>query len=174
MQRIESDKINNRAYVWGSGMVVRTKEIRLLYNSGFISLLTGRKGIKLGAGDDSEICKWFLLVEKDLFFNKDLMFKHYIEPFRLTVEYYKNMNNGFALSSRALNQYDFILFLLKKKEKGYFFSIISLFVIVMFERNKLKIKMLLEFLNKTPLTFHRQTSNILKSRKLFIENEKEA
>ncbi|EIA10423.1 glycosyltransferase protein [Flavobacterium frigoris PS1] len=174
VQNIGSDKINNRGYVWGSGMVVRTGEILSLYNSGFISLLTGRKGVNLSAGDDSEICKWFLLVEKDLFFNEQLIFKHYIEPFRLTVEYYKNMNNGFTLSQRALNQYDFILFLLNKKRKASFFKIISLFVIFLFERNRLKIKILLEFINKTPLTFHRQTKNILQSRKLFIENESEA
>jgi len=172
VQGIASGEINSRAYVWGSGMVVRKKEILSLYNAGFISLLTGRKGLNISAGDDSEICKWFLLVKKDLFFKEDLIFKHYIEPFRLTVEYYKNLNHGFILSSGVLNQYDFILFLLKKRKKMSFFNIISLFVIFLLEKNMYKIKALLEFLNNTPITFHKQTKNILKSRKLFIDNKK--
>ncbi|WP_282073732.1 glycosyltransferase [Polaribacter atrinae] len=170
VQSIESGKINSRGYVWGSGMVVRTKEILSLYNSGFTSLLTGRKGANLNAGDDSEICKWFLLVEKDLFFNEQLKFKHYIEPFRLTVEYYKKLSKGFQLSGSILTQYDFILFLFKKRKKKNILNIISLFGVYLFERNLFKIKVLLEFLNLTPFTFHKQTKKILKSRASFINN----
>jgi glycosyltransferase involved in cell wall biosynthesis len=172
MQSIESGKINSRGYVWGSGMVVRTKEILSLYKSGFSSLLTGRNGANLNAGDDSEISKWFLLVEKDLFFNEQLMFKHCIEPFRLTVEYYKKLSNGFELSGDIINQYDFILFLIKKRNKSSFFSMILLFLVFLFNKDLSKIKVLLEFINKTPLIFHKQTKDILKSRAFFIENEK--
>jgi len=170
VQNIETGKINSRGYVWGSGMVVRTREILNLYNSGFSSLLSGRKGANLNAGDDSEICKWFLLVEKDLFFNEQLLFKHYIEPFRLTVEYYKKLNKGFQLSGTIINQYDFILFLLKKRKKSSFLNFISLFGVFLFERNLTNIKVLLEFLNFTPFVFHEQTKKILKSRESFINN----
>lgn len=168
VQNIESGKINGRGFVWGSGMVVRTKEILSLYNFGFSSNLTGRKGANLNAGDDSEICKWFLLVDKDLYYNENLIFKHYLEPFRLKVGYFKSLTKGFELSRIVLNKYDFILFLLKKKKQLTFFKTSSLFFVFLFERNLFKIKVLLEFLNKTPLTFHKQTKKILKSRASFI------
>jgi hypothetical protein len=171
MQSLESEKINSRGYVWGSGMVVRTKDILNLYNAGFGSLLSGRKGTALNAGDDSEICKWYLLVKKDLFFSEELLFKHFIEPFRLTKEYYKKLSKGFMLSGKIINQYDFILFLLRKKDKSSFFNMFSLFLVFLFEKNLMKIKVLLEVINRTPLTFHKPTKKILKSRALFINNK---
>lgn len=171
VQAIESGEISNRGYVWGSGMVVRQKEILSLYNAGFSGSLTGRKGSDLQAGDDSEICKWFLLVGKSLYFKENLVFKHYIEPFRLTVEYNKKLNQGFAQSHIALNQYNFIINFIQRKKMS-FLKIGSLLMIYLFEKNFSKIATLLEFLNKTPLTFHPQTKKTLKARKLFIENEK--
>lgn len=171
VQNIESAEISNRGYVWGSGMIVRKKEILSLYNSGFNGFLTGRKGSDLRAGDDSEICKWYLLVGKTLYYNENLIFKHYIEPFRLTIEYNKKLNLGFSQSHIALSQYDFVINLFKRKNKLSFRKIVSLFVVFLFERNLLKIRAFLEFFNKTPFTFHEQTKKMLISRKCFIQNE---
>lgn len=171
VQALESGDINGRGYVWGSGMVVRRNEILSLYTAGFNSSLTGRKGFDLQAGDDSEICKWYLIVGKSLYFNKLLIFKHYIEAFRLTVEYNKKLNQGFLQSHIALNQYNFIINLIKRKKMS-FLKIVSLLMIFLLEKNHSKIVSLLEFLNKTPIIFHKPTRNILNSRKLFLENEK--
>lgn len=171
VQGIESGEINNRGYVWGSGMVVRKKEILSLYNAGFRGSLTGRKRSDLQAGDDSEICKWYLIVGKSLYFNEFLVYRHYIESFRLTIEYNKKLNHGFSQSHIALNQYDFIINLQKRKRLS-FLKIGSLLMMFLFEKNLSKIGSLLEFLNKSPITFHKQTKKILDSRKLFLKNEK--
>lgn len=171
VQGLESGEISNRGYVWGAGMTVRKKEILSLYNAGFSGSLTGRKGADLQAGDDSEICKWYLIVGKSLYFNELLVFRHYIEEFRLTIDYNKKLNQGFSQSQIALNQYNFIINLIKRKRLSIS-KIGSLIMIFLFEKNFSKIAALLEFFNKTPITFHEPTKKILKSRKLFLENEK--
>ncbi|SHM61243.1 glycosyltransferase [Flavobacterium saccharophilum] len=172
VQALESGDISSRGYVWGSGMVVRRYEILSLYNAGFSGSLTGRKGSDLQAGDDSEICKWYLIVGKSLYYNELLVFRHYIEAFRLTIEYNKKLNQGFSQSHKALNQYNFIINLLKR-ERLPFLKIGSLLLLFLLEKNRVKIASLLEFINKTPITFHKPTRKILKSRKVYLENEKQ-
>lgn len=169
VQSIESGVINNRAFIWGSGMVIRRNELLLMYNSGFKSILSGRKGNNLSAGDDSEISKWFLLLGKDLYYNNQLSFKHFIEPKRLTVDYFKSLNNGFYLSNIIISQYDFIIYLLKKENKSIF-KILNLFFILLFQKQKNKLKILLEFYNFTPFVFHKSTKAILKSRASMLNN----
>lgn len=172
VQALESGDVSSRGYVWGSGMVVRRHEILSLYNAGFSGSLTGRKGSDLQAGDDSEICKWYLIVGKSLYYNELLFFRHYIEAFRLTVEYNKKLNQGFSQSYKALNQYNFIINLLKR-ERLPFLKIGSLLLLFLLEKNRVKIASLLEFINKTTITFHKPTRKILKSRKVYLENEKQ-
>lgn len=172
VQAIESGDVSNRGYIWGSGMVVRKNEIQSLYNAGFNGSLTGRKGSDLQAGDDSEICKWYLIVGKSLYYNQLLIFKHFIEAFRLTTEYNKQLNQGFSQSHTALNHYNFIINLLKRKRMS-FFKIASLLMMFLLEKNRVKIASLLEFLNRTPITFHKPTQKILNSRKIFLENDRQ-
>lgn len=170
VQALESGDVSSRGYVWGSGMVVRKNEILSLYNAGFNGSLTGRKGSDLQAGDDSEICKWYLIVGKSLYYNELLIFRHFIEAFRLTTEYNKKLNHGFSQSYKALNHYNFIINLLKRKRMS-FLKIVSLLMIFLLEKNLSKIASLLEFLNKTIITFHKPTKKILKSRELFLKKE---
>ncbi|WP_125722360.1 glycosyltransferase [Flavobacterium ustbae] len=172
VQAIESSDVSNRGYVWGSGMVVRKDEILSLYNAGFKGSLTGRKGPDIQAGDDSEICKWYLIVSKSLYYNEHLIFKHFIEAFRLTVEYNKKLNQGFSQSHTTLNQYNFIINVLKRKRMS-FLKIVSFLMIFLLEKNRVKIACLLEILNKTSITFHKPTKEILNSRKAFLQNEKQ-
>ncbi|HEY1193476.1 glycosyltransferase family 2 protein [Flavobacterium sp.] len=172
VQALESGDVSSRGYIWGSGMVVRKNEIQSLYNAGFNGSLTGRKGSDLQAGDDSEICKWYLIVGKHLYYNERLIFSHFIEEFRLTIEYNKKLNQGFAQSHTAINHYDFIIKLLKRKRMS-FFKIVSLLTIFLLEKNRMKLASFLEILNRTSITFHKPTKKILKSRKVFLEHEKQ-
>jgi glycosyltransferase involved in cell wall biosynthesis len=176
VQNIESAIVNSRGFVWGAGMVVRNQELVSLFNSGFTSLLTDRKGVDLSSGGDAEICKWFLLVGKDLYYSNQLVFKHYIEADRLSLEYFKGLNNGFFYSGRVLNIYDTIIKYgniisqINKKNKIVFFKIVSMFLKLVVNRSGVNIFIFLEMVNNTPFTFHDETKKILKSRKFFIEN----
>lgn len=168
VQNIESGLISNRGFVWGAGMVVRRKELIELYNAGFDSLLSGRKKDILTAGDDSEICKWYILAGKELYYESALSFQHFIEPKRLTVNYFNKLQEGFFMSSILLSQYDFMIGLIKKKKKS-FYNLISLFIIALFEKKIFKLKMLIEYYNFTPFVFHKQTKIILDARRKIMK-----
>ena len=104
-QAENSGDITNRGYVWGAGIVLRKKVMLELYNSGFISLLSDRKGTILSSGGDSELCKWLLLMGYKLWYLEVLQFKHYITGNRLTDIYLKKLLEGHKQSKPILNLY---------------------------------------------------------------------
>lgn len=172
VQNIESSIINNRGYVWGAGMVVRRNDLLNIFDSGFVSLLTDRNGNDLSSGGDSEICSWFLIIGKDLYYNEDLIFKHFIEPSRLSKEYFERLKKGMSLSRNVLIEYNIVINYINKKNKLNFFKIISILKNLFLERNWVNILIFLETLTITQFVFHKRTNKILKSRKLFIEKTK--
>lgn len=115
-----SGNITKRGYVWGAGIVLRKKDILKLYNTGFMSLLSGRKGQNLGSGDDSEICKWILLMGYELWYLETLRFKHYITKKRLTITYLENMANGHRQAQTVLSLYDWFLNSKVYEKENYF------------------------------------------------------
>lgn len=122
--------ITKRGYVWGAGLVLRKKDMFKLYDTGFMSLLSGRKAKVLTSGDDSEICKWILLMEYKLWYLDTLQFKHYITGKRLTDTYLKKLLEGHRQSQPILRLYNWFLYsgVFKKvnqftlKQKIYYFK----------------------------------------------------
>ena len=126
VQSIQSGFVDDRGYLWGAGMTIRKEELLRLYNSGFVSLLTGRIGQNLNSGEDSEICKWFLLVGKRLFYSEDLIYRHYIEATRLNKEYLKKLYDGFSDSVTIIYFYnDYV----KCKKADFKMSIYKIFLL---------------------------------------------
>lgn len=111
VQDLISGYIGNRGYLWGAGMVVRTGEIKRLYESGFKSILTGRKGISLSSGEDTEICKWYLLVGKRLYYSEDLVLKHFIDFNRLSLDYLINLRKAINEAGEVIFFYNTYIFL---------------------------------------------------------------
>jgi glycosyltransferase involved in cell wall biosynthesis len=93
------------AQVYGAGSFYRKLPIIYFYNNGFKSRLKGRTGKKLLAGDDVEICFLLQLSGYEIWYNKDLLFKHYMPSARLKWEYYTKMKVGIAGSDSALMPY---------------------------------------------------------------------
>jgi glycosyltransferase involved in cell wall biosynthesis len=91
--------------VYGAGMVITKKSLQKLYSKGFKSLLTGRKGTVLSAGEDSEICFALVLLGYSIEYNPQLKFKHFLIEKRLNQEYLKNMYIGFAKANIILKIY---------------------------------------------------------------------
>lgn len=108
-QGISSGDLTYRGFLWGAGFVLRLSTMKRLYLSGFDSLCSGRKGDTLLSGDDSEICKWHLLIGKKLWYDEDLIYSHYLEDKRLNKDYFLNMIKGFELSKDILDIYDEII-----------------------------------------------------------------
>jgi glycosyltransferase involved in cell wall biosynthesis len=109
-QAIYSGDITSRGYVWGAGCFIRRQTLLRLYESGFESFCSGRKEGLLLSGDDSEICKWHILIGKKLWYDESLVFKHFIEKHRLQKDYLSRLIQGFNLSTEYLTLYDEVIF----------------------------------------------------------------
>ena len=167
-QAIKTGIINERGYVWGAGMIFRREEYLKLIQAGFHSLLSDRKGNELSSGGDSEICKWLLLVGKDLFYSEELVFHHFIEPTRLTKEYFDKLNIGFAKSHEILWIYDLLLRLIKGEEKYSNFIVQKIKIKYLFNRTSERENVVLEFYNKKKKSYHHKAKIILEARKIFF------
>jgi glycosyltransferase involved in cell wall biosynthesis len=103
-QSDESGDVTERGHLWGAGLGTRTALYRKMYE-GFPSLLTGRLGQKLTAGEDAEYCQRLVLAGYKLFYDSRLIFHHYMPESRLTVHYRDRLFRGFIESDRILSKY---------------------------------------------------------------------
>lgn len=104
-----SGDITNRRFVWGAGMVLRKNVLTTVFESGIKSYLSDRKGGSLNSGGDSEISMWFLLWGYRLWYNENLVYKHFIPADRLTPEYYTRLKEGLESSVLVTEYYNYIL-----------------------------------------------------------------
>lgn len=128
-QAAKSGDVSSRGYVWGAGMVFRKSLFLRLYNTGFESLLSDRKGELLSSGGDSELCKWFILMGYKLWYLETLKFNHYIIKSRLLDTYLVKLKAGHESSSRVLGLYNWFinnhLFSSKRNKLNRFFIFIT-------------------------------------------------
>ncbi|AWW32061.1 hypothetical protein DN752_19040 [Echinicola strongylocentroti] len=109
-QALSNGKISSsKAEVYGAGAIVRKEPIWELLQRGFETVMEGRTGKKLGAGDDVEWCYIFQLLDYEIWFDDRLLFDHYISASRLTWEYYLNLKAGIASGSGLLYPYGLLL-----------------------------------------------------------------
>ncbi len=106
--------VTDRGYLWGAGMGTRVE----LYNETYAvmpSLLTGRLGDTLAAGEDAEYCQRLILLGFKLYYDSRLIFSHYMPESRLTENYRDQLFKGFSASNAILNEYYSATKLLKYK-----------------------------------------------------------
>ena len=116
-----------KGYLWGAGLTVRKQAWDELFSSGFTSLLPGRSGKALTAGEDSEICLAWVIRGWKLWYDQTLSLKHYIPQPRLTLNYLERMYEGFGKAEMILSLYRNHINYDKKDKPGWFFiSVISL------------------------------------------------
>ncbi len=106
VQAMQSGDISGRGYVWGAASIIRRKPLIDSFLGGCEFLLSGRKGSSLASGDDSELCKWFLIAGYRLWYDERLTFRHFIPRQRLTLDYLARLNHGIKESTRILAEYD--------------------------------------------------------------------
>lgn len=105
-QSLTSGDVSARGYVWGAGVVMRTSLLKKVYASGVRPLLTGRSGNDNGSGDDSEICKWYLMAGYRLWYDEKLCLHHYMPEHRIDKSYFERIESGFVESRKILEVYD--------------------------------------------------------------------
>ncbi|MCB0397044.1 MAG: glycosyltransferase family 2 protein [Flavobacteriales bacterium] len=99
------DITESRGYVWGAACVFRKAVLDKLDEIGFKNLNTGRKGKKVTAGEDAELCFAAKRLGFRIWYDPQLTFKHFISGDRLTWSYLKKMFDGFGRASIALDYY---------------------------------------------------------------------
>lgn len=100
-----SGDLSERFYLWGAGMVSRKSLLLKVFDPLFPLILSDRKGQEMVSGGDSEICMRILLLGFALYYDEQLVFKHYMAPNRISFEYYQNLRDSFVKSSIILNKY---------------------------------------------------------------------
>jgi glycosyltransferase involved in cell wall biosynthesis len=91
--------------LYGAGMCLRFSALKQIFDSGFVSFLTGRRGNSLLAGDDGELVLAILISGFKVKANDDFYFYHLIEKKRLTKEYLNKMFFGFGMMYPVIKIY---------------------------------------------------------------------
>jgi glycosyltransferase involved in cell wall biosynthesis len=102
---VNPEKDPAKRYLWGAGITVRKDAWNDLFENGFTSLLKGRTGKSLTAGEDSEICSVWVLRGWNLWYEDSLRLKHYMPAFRLDESYLAAIYSGFGKAEVILSQY---------------------------------------------------------------------
>jgi glycosyltransferase involved in cell wall biosynthesis len=82
---LHSGDVSNRLWVWGAGLVLRRKQMLMLYSK-YSHTTKGRTKDSMESGDDVEICYWHILERKLLWYDDRLKLQHYMPSNRLTIE----------------------------------------------------------------------------------------
>jgi len=109
-QGVEAGDITDtRGFLWGAGLVIRKQAWEQLINNGFRSMLVGRQGTALTAGEDSELCFALRLAGWRLWYEPRLQLRHFLPARRLEWRYLRRLHRGFGGSTVGLDPYLFVL-----------------------------------------------------------------
>ncbi len=99
------DISDSRGYLWGAGLTIRRSAWCQLRDNGFGSLLLGRRGNELSAGEDSELCFALRLAGWRLWYEPKLQLRHYLPANRLKWMYLRRLYRGFGASTAGHDPY---------------------------------------------------------------------
>jgi glycosyltransferase involved in cell wall biosynthesis len=99
------DITSNKGAVYGAGCILRKEIWNKIKNSNVHFLLTDRKGNKITSGGDSEMCYLIAASGYQIHYANKLIFKHFIDPSRLTIQYLKKFYQGQATSFEIICSY---------------------------------------------------------------------
>lgn len=105
----ESRKTGEVDLAYGAGMVVRKQIYERLQTIRWKSFLSGRKGIILSSGEDTELCFAVKLLNYQIWYDDRLYFEHYLESHRLNIRYYYNLRKAFGKSEIIIDIYRCLL-----------------------------------------------------------------
>lgn len=95
--------------VYGAGMILRKSAWMELINHGFSFNLSGRKGKKLTAGEDSEMCYAIRFMNLKVMYDERLKLQHFMPASRVDWKVLRKMFQGFGAQNICLIQYYYAL-----------------------------------------------------------------
>lgn len=111
---------NPQDHLYGAGMAIRYSALKNVYDKGFKSFLTGRKGGFLLAGDDGELVLALLLRGYKIIATDEIYFHHIIPKERLSVEYLIKLHVGFGMMYPVIDIYRSVLKTKKVRHVFYY------------------------------------------------------
>ena len=102
---ISGDITESRGYVWGAGLSLRADVYKKMVAAGFATILTGRTGNELLAGEDTELCYAFVLAGYKIYYNEQMQLTHFIPSKRLHWQKIVSMYRGFGKAHAVLQLY---------------------------------------------------------------------
>ena len=93
----------------GAGLNLRTAAVRKLFEDGFVFMMSGRKGNRILMGEDTELCFALRASGWRIWYDDDLVLRHFIPKERLQWNYALRLMRGMGESSTLLELYLFAL-----------------------------------------------------------------
>ncbi len=90
---------------WGAGLVLRKDFITTLFENGFSSLLSDRKGTELSSGGDTEFCYLIKMAGYLWKYDTSLQLKHALPSDRLNQTYLSKLEYGFGKANAVIDYY---------------------------------------------------------------------
>ncbi len=101
----QGDVTDKKAFMWSAGLTIRKSAWDQLHRNHFQSQLIGKKGQKVGGGDDSEICLALRSMGWRWWYEPRLRFQHFLPAKRLTWSYLRSVCRGYGASEVILDAY---------------------------------------------------------------------
>ncbi len=95
--------------LYGAGLIIYKKPLLILLNTGFIPIMSDRKGQSLVSGGDVEWCYLLQIMGFRIFYANELIFHHKIQKERLEWSYYEKLKSGIASGVALLDPYQSII-----------------------------------------------------------------
>lgn len=101
----DGDNTESKGCLYTAGAILDRLWLERLYASGFQSTLSGRNGLSLVAGEDTELTYALVLLGARLHYYQALEFQHYMPVSRLSWPYLLRLVRGAAVSNYLLSAY---------------------------------------------------------------------
>lgn len=124
----DGDTTFDKGCLYTAGATLDRLWLHKLYQSGFQSVLTGRQGNSLIAGEDTELTYALVVIGAKLHYSEKLVFRHFMTPNRITWSYFLRLSYAFGYSNFVLKTYR------RPREKSFFmYAMISVLLIVKYK-----------------------------------------
>ena len=173
-QANNSGDVTHRRYVWSAGMMTRRSLLLKVFNDKYPFITQGRTENNLLSGEDSEMCRRMMLIGYKLYYDKSLLFYHFMTRNRLNWVYLKNLLQGIEHANILLKKYDLIL---AEKNKSLIRKILSILyhILQMIKQRNSTVQLKTELYAK--VTFMLRSAKLVKDSdyqiiiRFFLENK---
>ena len=107
-QSASAESLSRVKEVYGAGFVIRKSYLEALYKSGFKSILSDRVGSQLISGGDIELCRLTKYFGYEIWYSRNLKFKHFMPAKRMTWDYLKKLYAGHGKTNVYNRAYAYI------------------------------------------------------------------